>query len=546
MTLEIHHFDVDTAGIELPVRFNNPFYYKPHRLCCMAADEVKKYIAGNKEWSLEVANGKMMGVLVVREKSGSIGYLMAFSGLLCGSNRQPGFVPAIFDFQSSDGYFKCEEAYISQLNRKIADIERSDGYSDALLRLNETTSMMESELALMRMKMRKSKKERDVLRSRGTLSADDDALLVRESQFQKAEFKRLSLFWQQKVTICKEALLRYDERITLLKQERKVRSAALQEWLFGNFILCNGIGDKKSVLDIFAEQRGTLPPAGTGECAAPKLLQYAYMNKLQPLCMAEFWMGASPIGEVRRDGCFYGSCKGKCEPLLSYMLQGIDVDAPAHDNDKSYDVAIVYEDDWLIVTDKPEGMLSVPGKTGDVSLQEWLACHFGRDDIYVAHRLDMSTSGLIVAAKGIDAYKALQKLFVSRKVKKKYMALLDGVPISSKGEISLPLMPDYHNRPAQKVDYHEGKEALTKYKIVDIVDYSAHKCAIVELYPHTGRTHQLRVHCAHNKGLDTPIVGDALYGKIDRRLMLHAASLEFVHPFTGKLLEFESPINFID
>ncbi|MBR5336188.1 MAG: RNA pseudouridine synthase [Bacteroidaceae bacterium] len=541
----LHRYTSDIRNVELPVRFNNPFKYTPHRLCELAAGELRRFVAADERLAGEVAKGKMMGVLVVRDAAGELGYLAAFSGLLGGSNVQRGFVPPVFDFQSPDGYFKREEAGISLINRQITDIKESAEYIAAAEAVDAARRSMDEQLDAMRREMRVAKERRDAVRASDALSAADDAALVRESQHLKAELKRLTQRLQQRVELQKERLALLDAHIDALKEERRRRSAALQEWLFDNFIMLNARGESRPLTKIFNDYSGVVPPAGAGECAAPKLLQYAYSHSLQPLCMAEFWLGASPVGEVRRDGCFYGSCKGKCEPILSFMLQGLEVDGFLCVNASApCDIKILYEDEWLVVADKPSGVLSVPGKVGGESLQEWLVCHFGREDILVAHRLDMSTSGLLVAAKGIEAYKAMQALFARREVTKKYMALLDGVPVNGNGVISLPLSPDYLNRPSQKVDYASGKEAVTEYEVLSVEEYGGRRCALVALYPLTGRTHQLRVHCAHKDGLDIPIVGDELYGKSDRRLMLHAAHLRFVHPFTGNVVEFCSAADF--
>ena len=542
----LHRYATDIKDVELPRQFNNPFNYTPHRLCVLAADELRNLIAADTRQREEVAKGKMMGVLVVKDAAGDVGFLAAFSGLLCGSNVQRGFVPPVFDFLSPDGYFKREEGDISLINKHIASLKNSGEYLAAKEALIVAQNTMDEQLATMRGAMRLAKEKRDALRAASTLSLDDDAALVRESQHQKAELKRLTQRLQRQVALCKEHLVLLDMQIDALKEERRQRSAALQEWLFNNFVMLNGKGEQRDLTRIFKEYRGTVPPAGAGECAAPKLLQYAYKHSLQPLCMAEFWLGASPVGEVRRDGCFYGSCKGKCEPILSFMLQGLDVEGFMDDNtDILCNINVVYEDEWLIVVDKPSGVLSAPGKVGGISLQEWLVCHFGREDIFVAHRLDMSTSGLLVAAKGVEAYKMLQVLFARREVQKVYTALLDGVPQRMQGEILLPLAADYDNRPLQMVDYVKGKEAVTKYKVLSIEECGGRRRALVELCPLTGRTHQLRVHCAHKDGLDTPIVGDALYGCRDKRLMLHAAHLQFVHPFTGVPVSFDSVADFI-
>ena len=537
----LHRYTSNIKDVELPRQFNNPFNYTPDKLCMLAAEELRSLIAADMRLSEEVLKGKMMGVLVVKDAAGEIGFLSAFSGLLCGSNIQRGFVPPVFDFLSPDGYFKRKEGEISLINKRIASLKGCEEYLAAKKALDEAQNAMDEQLASMREAMRLAKEKRDALRAAATLSLDDDAALVRESQYQKAELKRVTHRLQQQVALCKEQLVLLDMQIDALREERRRRSAALQEWLFNNFVMLNGRGEQRDLTRIFKEYRGTVPPAGAGECAAPKLLQYAYKHSLQPLCMAEFWLGASPVGEVRRDGCFYGSCKGKCEPILSFMLQGLDVEGFMDDNaDVLRNINVLYEDEWFIVVDKPSGMLSVPGKVGGISLQEWLVCHFGREDIIVAHRLDMSTSGLLVAAKGVQVYKTLQALFARREVQKVYIALLDGVPQKMQGEILLPLASDYDNRPLQKVDYVNGKEAVTKYKVLSIEESGGHRRALVELCPLTGRTHQLRVHCAHRDGLDTPIVGDALYGCRDKRLMLHAAHLQFVHPFTGVPVSFDS------
>ena len=542
----LHRYSSDIKDVEPPVRFNNPFNYRPHRLCELAVEELRRFIAADRLLSGEVAEGKMFGVLVVRDENGALGYLTAFSGLLGGSNVQCGFVPPIFDFQSPEGYFKCEETAISQINKRIAEVKESDGYQTAKEAVATMQRAMDEQIATMRCEMNCSKERRTSLRASGSLTSADEAALVRESQHQKAELKRLTQRLQHKVDECKERLRLFDRQIEALKDERKQRSAALQEWLFSKFLLFNGRGEKRCLLDVFKSERGCMPPAGTGECAAPKLLQYAFKNGLTPLCMAEFWIGASPAGQLRKDGYFYGSCKEKCEPLLNYMLQGLDVEPSPllYAGERFSDIPVIYEDEWLLVVDKPSGMLSVPGKVGGVSVQEWLASKYDRSDIFVVHRLDMATSGLLVAAKGASIYKAVQSLFARRKVKKRYVALLAGVLPSAMGQISLPLMPDYENRPLQMVSREHGKEAVTDYSVIKELSYLGKQCTLVNLYPLTGRTHQLRVHCAHAEGLDCAIVGDELYGVADERLMLHATYLEFIHPVTGNVLRVHSDAAF--
>ena len=542
----LHRFTQDIMDVEPPVRFNNPFYYSPHRLCVMAADEVRSFLLADETLAADAARGKMFGVLVVRDGDGRLGYLAAFSGLLAGSNSVSGFVPPVFDFLSPNGYFKQEETRISALNRRIKETESGEEFIAAVAAVAEMKLAMEQQLTAMREEMRQSKQRRSELRAAGALTADEEAVLVRESQFQKAELKRLTARWQQRVAECEAAVTPFRESVAAMKEERKCRSAALQRWLFEQFKVSNGNGCEKSLLDIFAAHSGIIPPGGAGECAAPKLLQYAYRNALTPVAVAEFWVGESPTGEVRRDGCFYGACKSKCEPILGFMLQGLDVEENALE--KGGDIScinIVYEDEYLVVVDKPSGVLSVPGIMGGTSVQQWLRDTMRSNDIYVAHRLDMATSGLLVAAKSMDVYKELQRQFAGREVEKQYTAILDGVPGKSEGVIELPLAADYDNRPRQKVDYVNGKPAVTRYRVIGTVKRDDRSYAVVCFEPVTGRTHQLRVHAAHKDGLDCPIVGDALYGAVDERLMLHASHIIFVHPVSKENVELELSPSFV-
>ena len=528
----LHRFKSDISVVEAPQRFNNPFYYSPHPLCVMAAGEVRDMLSLDSALAADAARGKMFGVLVVRDASGSLGYLAAFSGLLAGSNNVAGFVPPVFDLQSPGGYFKQEESGITALNKRIKDTECSEGYIAAVAAVADVKRAMEQQLAAMREDMRLDKQRRSELRAAGNLSAADEAALVRESQYQKAELKRTTARWQQQLAGCEAAVAPFKASIAAMKEERKHRSAALQRWLFEQFKVLNGSGSEKSLLDIFAQHSGIIPPGGAGECAAPKLLQYAYLNSLTPIAVAEFWVGESPQGEVRRDGCFYGACKSKCEPILGFMLQGLDVDENALE--KGGDISsinIIFEDEHIVVVDKPSGVLSVPGIMGGMSVQQWLRdCYLHSNELFVAHRLDMATSGLLVAAKSMEVYKELQRSFAGREVKKLYTAILDGVPVKSEGTIELPLAPDYDNRPRQKVDTVNGKPAVTRYKVIGTVERNGRQCAVVHFEPVTGRTHQLRVHAAHKDGLDCPILGDSLYGTAGERLMLHASRISFVHP----------------
>ncbi|MBQ5663635.1 MAG: RluA family pseudouridine synthase [Bacteroidaceae bacterium] len=503
-------------------------------------------VAKNVAWSDELARGKMFGVLVVRNACGQTGFLAAFSGLLAGCNEHDFFVPAVFDFLSPDGYFKREEREISAINGEISRLKGSGEYVSAAAALVGVERERDEALAAEREAMRVGKVAREKRRSEDNLSPEEEELLLNESRFAKAEYKRNVKRWDERVVAFRAALAVYDEKIANMRAERKRRSAALQQWLFDNFVLLDSVGERRSLSQIFAATSQGVPPAGAGECAAPKLLQYAFANSLEPLAMAEFWMGESPVGEVRHDGCFYGSCIGKCKPILSFMLGKMDVEPSAQEASgvAAEDIKVVYEDDFLLVVNKPSGMLSVPGIVGGTSVEEYLQRVYPRCDIRVVHRLDMATSGLLLVAKSVDIFSALQRDFAMRRVKKRYTALLDGVVATAEGEISLPLSSDYENRPRQMVDYSSGKEALTHYETIAAVEYNGRLCTRVLFYPQTGRTHQLRVHAAHVAGLNVPIVGDELYGSRDSRLMLHADRVEFTHPVTGEALVFECDAEF--
>ncbi len=542
-----HKFKHNIDGVDIPRRFNNPFYYSPHQLCLLAADEVRAFLAANVALLAEARKGKMFGVLVVQSPAGEVGFLAAFSGLLFGRNRYDGFVPPVYDMQSPEGYFKQEEARISAINVAIKEIENSSEFLASVASAEAENAAAEKALTEMSAVFKANKEERSRRRAAGMLSADDEAQLIRQSQFEKAELKRMRCMWNARIAEKESVVASFRERIKALGVERRSRSIALQRWLFEQFQVLDANGARKSLLSIFEEKLLALPPAGAGECAGPKLLQYAYENSFKPLAMAEFWVGESPIGEIRRDGCFYGACKSKCEPILGYMLQGLDVEESALEKGGDInDIEIVYEDEHIVVVNKPSGVLSVPGIVGGMSVQQWLREEYlHSNELFVVHRLDMATSGVLVAAKSMDIYKSLQKQFAERQVKKCYKALLDGVPATLEGVIDLPLTPDYENRPRQMVDFENGKSAVTHYKVLETIEYKGKQCALVQFVPVTGRTHQLRVHAASVKGLDCPIVGDALYGSVDERLMLHAEYLRFQHPISGETMKIICNINFV-
>lgn len=528
----IHRFSHKITDIPLPVAFTFPFHYTPHKLTILAADEVQAYLRSRTDWKEELHTGKMFGVLVVRTSDGQIGYLAAFSGNLAGSNLHDFFVPPIYDLLQPDGFFRIEEANISAINMQIKKMEESMEYQSARTTLAETTSMAEQQLSKAKHALKEAKAEREKKRAQGV---DETELkrMERESQFQKAEYKRMERRMKDEINVYTEKLQTIEKTIDQLKQERRKRSARLQQQLFEQFHILNAKGEIKDLCEIFKDTPQKTPPAGAGECALPKLLQFAYLHRLEPLAMGEFWWGMSPKDEIRHEGHFYPSCKSKCEPILKHMLIGLEVEKnPLAENiHKDTPLEIIYEDEWIVVINKPAGMLSVPGKDNLDSVSQRLHRLYPHaTGPLIVHRLDMATSGLMLAAKDKNIHQQLQALFETRKIKKRYTAILEGNVPDNEGKITLPLCPDINDRPRQRVDYEYGKPAVTLYKVLEKTPDET----LVSFYPQTGRTHQLRVHAAHNQGLNCPIKGDELYGKKADRLYLHAAELSFIHPVTGK------------
>ena len=530
----LHRFTTSISDIPLPERFTYPFCYTPHPLCVMAAKEVQHYLSKQSEWQEELSQGKMFGVLIVQTEDGSTGYLAAFSGILAGKNIHPYFVPPVYDLLQPQGFFKIEEGNISAINRRIRRLEEDKKYIDLRSNLTQTTQSAQDALSIAKTQLKEAKDKRELLRKTGQLNAKEEAELIRENQFQKAEYKRLERSWKDKIASLQVEAGNWEKQIQELKAERKVRSAALQQQLFEQFRMLNYRGEVKTLRDIFEQTVHKTPPAGAGECAAPKLLQQAYLHHWKPIAMAEFWWGNSPKNEVRHHGYYYPACKGKCEPILWHMLQGLEVEAnpmqqeAERGNEK---LNIVYEDQWLLIINKPAGMLSVPGKERQTSIYDLARKAYPEaDGPMIVHRLDMATSGLLIIAKDKKTHQHLQAQFKNRSIRKKYIALLDGIVPEDEGTIELSLCPNPLDRPRQMVDTQYGKPAITYYQVLERTD----KYTRIALYPHTGRTHQLRVHAAHPSGLHCPIIGDELYGKKDKRLYLHAESIEFTHPVNGQ------------
>ena len=543
------------SGIDIPERMNNPLDYQPHPLCIAVCKELQTYLSEREDWREEIDKGKMFGVLIVENAqpaSGApkIGYLAAYSGQIGGRSDWDDFVPAVFDYLQPDGYFKTHEAEISGINQSIRKLEANTHMKEAKGLILQLQEERKHTIAAYQEKIKKAKAKRDARREAGSLNPEEEAEMVKESQFMKAELRRLKKSLSEKTSLETEYEA-YQADILSLKQLRKTLSDALQQWLFSQFRMQNHEGESKDLLEIFRDAalrdypQATIatsriaalkmvPPAGSGECCEPKLLQYAYSLGYKPLQMAMFWWGESPKEEIRHHLHFYPACNGKCKPILQWMLPASTFEPAAVDLSLYNKVETLYEDREIAVIHKPEGLLSVPGKdAAQPSVHALMRSKYPEaTGPLIVHRLDMSTSGVMMIAKTEFAYHRLQKAFLNHQIQKKYVAIISGKVIPEKGIISLPLMPDYLDRPRQIVDHEQGKEAITEYEVLEPVDDFHLRIA---LYPKTGRTHQLRVHCAHQEGLNAPILGDPLYGNEKAaRLHLHAEEITFEHPLTGK------------
>lgn len=541
----LHRFTTSITDIPLPERFTYPFCYTPHPLCILAAKEVQSYLTRQTAWKDELRQGKMFGVLIVQTEHGETGYLAAFSGILAGKNLHPFFVPPVYDLLQPQGFFKIEEENISSINRNIRQLENDKAYAALSAELARTIQSAENILATAKAQLKEAKTAREQRRKEKELNAQEEAELIRESQFQKAEYKRLERSWKARITTLQTQTEDWERRFSALKSERKTRSAALQQKLFEQFGMLNYRGEVKNLCEIFGQTVHKTPPAGAGECAAPKLLQQAYLHGWKPIAMAEFWWGDSPKTEIRHHGHYYPACKGKCEPILQHMLQGLQVEENPmlkRMQVPSQNLEIVYEDPWLSVINKPAGMLSVPGKEDAVSVYSLMREQYPEaDGPLTVHRLDMATSGLMLIAKTKRVHQNLQAQFKNRLVRKRYVALLEGIVPKDKGTVDLPLCLNPLDRPRQMVHTEHGKPAITDYQVLERLDGKRTRIAF---YPHTGRTHQLRIHAAHPLGLHCPIIGDELYGEKADRLYLHAEYLEFTHPITGETVRITKEAEF--
>ena len=541
-------FSTDVSGISLPEKFTFPFYYQPHPLSEIAATALQNYLElqtnFDHNFGLDATQnglviGKMFGVLVCQNEKGELGYLWAFSGKLANENHHDYFVPTVFDMLVDNSFFRKEEELLNAYNRKIENLENSEDYLNELENFKKTKIQAETELQNQKIRIKEQKLLRDERRIQIEATLNEEELLefneqlAEESKKESILLKKMTKYWKLTLQTLEEKGLVFSNELMQLKEERKVKSAALQQKLFAEYSFFNQYKEKKSLGEIFNNN----PPAGAGECAAPKLLHYAFQHNLKPICMAEFWWGQSPNSEVRQHKQFYPSCKSKCEPILmGHMLQDLEMEENPFimNHAEGKDIEIVYEDNVMLAINKPTEFLSVPGKTISDSVYARIKEKYpDATGPLIVHRLDMSTSGIMLIAKNEATAVQLQSQFINRTIKKRYVALLDGLLEKSHGYIDLPLRVDLEDRPRQLVCYEHGKPAQTKWKTIEVKNGKTK----VHFYPITGRTHQLRVHASHSLGLYTPIVGDDLYGTKADRLHLHAEYIQFEHPITKEVME---------
>lgn len=550
-------FKTPISSIKLPLKFTFPFYYEPHPLAKIAANELQSYLLTQKDFkhnfglsehNLENAIGKMFGVLAVKNSKNEIGYLSAFSGKLQDKSLPERFVPPVFNMRTEGSFYIKGELEIDAINAQLTEIHKNTDYKKYLKKLEDLENVIAEDLDYQRKKLNKARSIRKQKKKEAKRSLSNgnyrnlENTLKQESYNQQFFYKELVAYYDLKLLSLREKVNYYTKQIAALKFDRKEKSNFLQQKLFSKYAFLDKDKNLKSLLDIFNDP-DVQPPAGSGECAAPKLLQYAFANDLKPICMAEFWWGVSPNSTVRKHQNYYPACQSRCKPILKHMLKGITTDSNVLLENLSAEkqLEIVFEDDDLLIVNKPSELLSVPGKTVSDSVYTRIKKQYpNATGPLIVHRLDMSTSGILVLTKTKEANKKVQSQFINRTVKKRYVALLDGHLSNESGKIKLPLRVDLDDRPKQLVDFVHGKNAETKWTVIRKEENKTR----VHFYPITGRTHQLRVHAAHKNGLNTPIIGDDLYGKKSNRLHLHAEFISFLHPTTNEKMSFKVDANF--
>ena len=545
---------VGASGIDLffPLQFNDalpdlfpsPFEVRPHAVAEQAAASLKQRLpdlCGNRHPFEASDGGKMFGVLVVKNSHDETGYLSAFSGMLEQGWNNDGFVPPVFDQKQRDALLTDGEQQLADLTNAISKLQSDEQYVHDLKLLSKLDSDAEDDLKRLKEEHAAKKARRHSVREKPDTDESELRVLANESRSDKMELKRLTGKLAQASVELRTRVEKFQHQTDALKKQRKKQSRNLQVKLFEGYRLCDTNSSITSISELF---EGVMPPSGAGDCAAVKLVQYANLNKLQPVALAEFWWGAPPAGGLRKNGRYYPACRSRCRVLLPHMLTGLSIVTPKHEQAVRYTSEypkVLYEDDDIVLVEKPVDLLSVPGKVLTDSVETRLKARYPHvNGVMLLHRLDQATSGVMIAAKHARAYKSLQHQFQNRTIKKRYIAVLDGLLTNDEGSVELPLRLDYYDRPRQMVCSERGKQALTHYEVIS----KGSQTTRIAFYPHTGRTHQLRVHAAHADGLNCPIRGDELYGQPLDRLYLHAEEISFDHPGTGCRMTIASPVGF--
>jgi|TARA_B110001452_G_scaffold62006_1_gene48754 tRNA pseudouridine32 synthase / 23S rRNA pseudouridine746 synthase len=550
-----HLFSSDIRKIASPEQFTYPFFYQPHPLTEAAAKELQSFLLkgtlvhnfGMGAHESLIEQGKMFGVLVVNDSSGNLGWLAAYSGKLS-EEPQGYFVPPVADIHAAQSFYKKGEAELNDMSAAIAALEQDSKRRAQKKALQDRLDEINEHLRKGRAALKEAKKARQKYREavRPTISEEDFEgiceRLASESIQGQLAFKHSSKEWLAEQEALVEKLDQFDTDIRDLKEERRLKSNALQREIFDHYTFLNANGESQVLSACFPDFDLRHPPSGSGDCCAPKLLQYAYKNELKPLALGEFWWGNAPDKEIRQHAYFYPSCASRCRPILGHMLQGLEVEEnPLLTYGQDKPMPVVYEDEDLVVVNKPAGLLSVPGvEIEDSALTRIKNRYPNATGAILLHRLDMSTSGLLMFTLNPKANKRMQRQFIKRQVQKTYIADISGLVAEEQGVIRLPLAPDYYDLPRQMVCHKTGKASETHWSVLQRFKSSTR----LALKPITGRTHQLRVHCAHPEGLGLSIIGDELYGIIGQRLHLHAHQLEFTHPTTKEIIRIEAPIDF--
>ncbi|NMP80513.1 RNA pseudouridine synthase [Pseudoalteromonas arctica] len=536
-------FSQNIDSLALPEKFTFPFYYEPQPLAVAATKQLQQQLETLTHLKAENV-GKMFGVLVVQNTKQQLGFLSAYSGQIEGDKGNISFVPPISSMQLQDNSYLAQSKIINDINAQIKQLENSEQLHEVISKLDDATQSYQQALLAQQAVMQAGRQQRKIQRTEGELELSESDFeqlknkLAGQSIVEKKQLLALKAYWQNIIESLQQTHINISDELAHLKKRRKTLSKSLQKKLFAQYQFLNANGETTDLNAIFAALPEHTPPSGAGDCAAPKLLQYAYKHDLKPLAMAEFWWGAAPKSAIRQHKNYYPSCYSKCQPILGHMLKGLNVeDNPLLINPaQGKDLSIVYKDDDLLVVNKPAEFLSVPGVNIDDSVYMRIKTQFPEaSGPLIVHRLDMSTSGLLMIALNKRVHKALQKQFIERTIDKRYVALVNGNVAEDSGVIDLPLMLDFDDKPRQMVCYKHGKPSLTTWQVLE----RNNNITRLQLYPKTGRTHQLRVHCAHSLGLNMPIVGDTHYGQKADRLHLHAEYLAFTHPITLKRLEFE-------